>query len=336
MSYRHVFGPVISGRLGRSLGLDVLALERGGAKVCSFDCLYCEVGPNPERRVERGRHAPPGDVLEEFADWLRRHAPPGENIPLDHVTFGGSGEPCLHSDLGELITKVRELAPGVPVAVLTNSSLLPDAQTRRELALADVVLPSLDSLVPEEFQRVNRPHPAVRIEDVAAALLEFRREFSGRLYLEVLLCAGVNDSEENLARLTDYVPRLRPERVDVVTLSRPGAYAKARAVDADTLARFRRALEPLAANGGHAQAVPATPDVVALRQAAPREDDEAGLEQEIYQSLRRRPQTSAQLAEALETPLAEIEKALARLHRAHRLMALGAASRGETVYYKAL
>lgn len=329
MSYSHVFGPVISSRLGRSLGLDLLVQE-GGEKICSFDCVYCEVGPNPQRTVQRARHASPEAILEELAHWREHHA-----TPLDHVTLGGSGEPCLHSDMGEIISRVRRVLPETPVAVLTNSSMLHDAQVRKELALADVVLPSLDSLVPAEFARVNRPHPSVDIQTLAGSLLQFRREFTGRLYLEVLLCKGVNDSEENLALLQEYVATLGPDRVDVVTLSRPGAYAKAQAADAATLARFRQVLEPLARGESRLQERTAEQD----QQGQARQGQEQGneeLAEEVYQSLRRRPQTAPQLAEALHASPLDVNAALGLLKRENRLLALSPASQQEPVFYKAV
>jgi len=332
MSYSHVFGPVISSRLGRSLGLDLLT-RQGGEKICSFDCIYCEVGPNAQRVLRRQRHAPPDVLLQELAHWRAHHA-----SPLDHVTLGGSGEPCLHSDLGAIITGVRRVLPQTPVAVLTNTSLFPDPQVRSELALADVVLPSLDSLVQEEFQLVNRPHPSVTAATVAEALLAFGREFQGRLYLEVLLCQGINDSERNLELLGEFILKLAPQRVDVVTLSRPGAYARARAVDAETLTRFRKALEPLAT--GEPETQPRGENqAVAGHGAETRgvaEELALTLAEEVYQSLRRRPQTGAQLAQALDAAPEAVDAALELLSREQRLLRLNPASQREPVFYKAV
>lgn len=332
MSYRHVFGPVISSRLDRSLGLDLLATDERGGKICSFDCVYCEVGPNPQRTLQRGRHAPLADIMQELAHWREHHG-----THLDHVTLGGSGEPCLHRDMGELIRQVKTMLPATPLAVLTNSSLLFDAQVRLELALADVVLPSLDTLVEAEFKRVNRPHPDLDIRTLADSLLQFRDEFTGRLYLEVLLCAEVNDSDRNLELLQEFIPRLAPDRVDVVTLSRPGAYAKGQPVDQETLARFREALEPLAIKKSPMpDRKGQQPDTVVLRTGEPQAQRDESLLEEVYQSLRRRPQTAPQLAQALDAPVGVVETAVGRLKEQRRLMALSAASRKQPVFYKAL
>ncbi|MFP5221920.1 MAG: radical SAM protein [Acidobacteriota bacterium] len=227
-----IFGPVRSGRLGTSLGLDLL-----GAKICSFDCLYCEVGPTRALTSVRKPYVPADKILGELAYWLFNPHP-----EFDVVTLGGMGEPTLNSDMGRIIEGVRELVPGVPVAVLTNSSLINDPQVRTELALADLVLPSMDSLVPSEFALINKPVSGLSLLDIRRGLLEFRKLFAGRLCLEVLVLAGVNDSQENLDRLSAFCTELAPDRVDVVTMTRPGAYIQAMPAPPDTLERFRQAL----------------------------------------------------------------------------------------------
>lgn len=227
-----IFGPVRSGRLGTSLGLDLL-----GAKICSFDCLYCEVGPTRALTSARKPYVPADKILGELAYWLFNPHP-----EFDVVTLGGMGEPTLNSDMGRIIEGVRELVPGVPVAVLTNSSLINDPQVRTELALADLVLPSMDSLVPSEFALINKPVSGLSLLDIRRGLLEFRKLFAGRLCLEVLVLAGVNDSQENLERLSAFCTELRPDRVDVVTMTRPGAYIQAMPAPPATLERFRQAL----------------------------------------------------------------------------------------------
>ena len=168
-----VFGPVCSGRLGLSLGLDLL-----GAKICSFDCLYCEVGPTRCFTLERRPYVSAGQVLSELEDFLRQDHP-----GFEVITLGGMGEPTLNSDLAGIIKGARELAPGVPVAVLTNSSLMSDKAVRQELGLADMVLPSMDSLEPSEYLRLNRPVSGLRLADIRQGLLDFRKDFAGLLRL---------------------------------------------------------------------------------------------------------------------------------------------------------
>ncbi|MDY0305791.1 MAG: radical SAM protein [Desulfovibrionaceae bacterium] len=299
--YRYVFGPVLSGRLGRSLGLDLL-----GSKVCSMDCVYCEVGPTTIRTRERKPWAAPRDILAELRSWKAE----GFDDP-DVVTLGGSGEPTLNSGLPEIIAGCRSILPGVPVAVLTNSSLLPDPLVRRELGAADMILPSLDSLVEEEFQAVNRPHRSLRLAEIARGIQDLRREFPGRLCLEVLLVKGYNDSGRNLDLLRDYCAELKPERVDVVTLSRPGTLDSAEAVDSHTLGLWRKALGT--------QAAPVGPGVKASASARLTENR---LREALAASLARRPQTLAQLAGALGADPGVVRKALERMVRERQLDAI--------------
>lgn len=330
MPLAHVFGPVASGRLGRSLGLDLL-----GGRVCSMDCLYCEVGATDVHTCERAPYVPAPVLLDELARWrdaeaAKHGATPDCRTPsaspapvrLDHVTLGGSGEPCLNSDLARIIAGCRDILPGVPVAVLTNSTLLHRDDVRADLAGADVVLPSLDSLVESEFRVLNRPCKGVTARGVADGLLGFARGFGGRIWLEVLLARGINDTAENLALLRDYVRQLAPHRVDVTTLSRPGASPRALPVSRDVLARWSDELNtaagrPPTAPAGHGPTA-ATPDDGSRRAANAKNADAPvshsmdteTLQEAVLRSVTRRPQTAPQLAKALGAPLDAVRKAL--------------------------
>ncbi len=295
---RSVFGPVRSGRLGASLGLDLL-----GARICSFDCLYCEVGKTEAKTTVRKPYVPASRVLDELSDYCAKNHP-----PFDVVTLGGQGEPTLNADMGEILAGAKKIAGGVPTAVLTNSAHLSDPGVRAELCLADIVLPSLDSLVPDEFSRLNQPHPDISLAGVLEGLLAFRSAFSGKIYLETLLCAGINDTRENLEALEVFSRRLRPDRVDVVTVSRPGAWPGAGAVSQETMERFRAALSPGAPSphlAGHGPAALLGAAISGLSQ------DE--LEARALASLSRRPQTAGQLAGALGLDPAMTRRLLERL-----------------------
>ncbi len=287
-----IFGPVRSGRLGASLGLDLL-----GAKICSFDCLYCEVGPTRALTRARRPYVPADKLLGELAYWLFNPHP-----EFEVVTLGGMGEPTLNSDMGRIIQGVRELAPGVPVAVLTNSSLMADPQVRAQLALADIVLPSLDSLNPAEFLAVNRPLDNTSLVDIRNGLLAFRKEFAGRIFLEVLVLAGVNDSLDNLERLRAFCRELGPERVDVTTMTRPGAYPQALPAPPETLALFREALCPLAGDHATPQETPEKAAQFGPGLDNATHDELEALEIRVLDSLARRPQTAAGLTAALAAP----------------------------------
>ena len=335
--FRYVFGPVLSGRLGRSLGLDLL-----GERVCSMNCVYCESGALKQLTLARAPYVPAVDLLAELEHWEAERQAAGQPKPVV-VTLGGLGEPTLNSELPQIITGVRGLLPGVPVAVLTNASLMTEPQVRAELAQADMILPSLDALDPKAFQAVNRACPGLDPNAIADGILSFRAETLDRsadgqtsyqpqhtkLFLEVLLVAGVNDGQRNLELLAAFCNRLQPDRVDVTTLSRPGTEPLARAVDSETLTLWRARLgQPACAVAGQGAAGHCALDA-GSRLAVPAKsghEQNGGLQPEelrarLLASLARRPQTGAQLAEALLADQDGVTNALAQLLAAGRISA---------------
>ena len=247
----------------------------------------------PTRALTRARkpYVPADKLLGELASWMFNPHP-----EFEVITLGGMGEPTLNSDMGRIIKGVRELAPGVPVAVLTNSSLVNDPQVRTELALADMVLPSMDTLVPAEFAAINKPLAGATLVDIRRGLLEFRKLYPGKIFLEILVLAGVNDSDENLERLRSFVEELAPDRVDVVTMTRPGAYPQALPAPAATLDRFRLALCPSRENGDQE---PEKSRHFGHPLDNPVEERLQALSMRVLDSLARRPQTTKGLALAL-------------------------------------
>lgn len=217
----HAFGPVPSRRLGRSLGVDLVP-----PKTCSFDCVYCQLGRTTDLTVRRACRAPVDAVLADVAGRL--------DAAPDYLTVSGSGEPTLHSSLGEVIRGLQGLSD-VPVAVLSNGSLLHLPEVRRDLLAADRVIPSLDVPDEELFRRVNRPHPAVTFDLLVEGLVRFREEYEGMLALEVLLLGGVTDGADVVERLAPLVERIAPDLVQLGTVIRPPAEAGVRAVPADVL-----------------------------------------------------------------------------------------------------
>lgn len=328
---RYVFGPVMSGRLGRSLGLDLL-----GARICSMNCVYCESGPLEKLTLARAPYVPAGELLAELTAWEAARARRGDPLP-DFATLGGLGEPTLNSDMPAIIAGARRILPGVPVAVLTNASLMTDPAVRAELAAADVILPSLDALEPAAFARVNRAHPGLDAAAIAKGILAFRAEATTRIYLEVLLAAGVNDTAENLDLLAGYCDRLRPDRVDVTTLSRPGTESFAAPVDAATLATWRKRLAPLARPTGSSGPAFARGLAAATekRQEHPRDEDREALRERILASLARRPQTAAQLAGALCAAPQDVTRALAALLARNQAEEVRLSTDGGEAFYQA-
>ena len=220
-----VYGPVPSRRLGRSLGVDLIPL-----KTCTYDCVYCQLGRTTRKTVRRRRWVDPAEVMSQVRARL-------ESEP-DVIALAGSGEPTLHTGLGEVIAGIRQLTD-VPVAVITNGSLLSRPEVRRGLAAADIVLPSLDAPVDGLFQLVNRPHPTLRLTDVVDGMAAFRKGFAGQIWIEVMLLAGITDTPSDVGRLAELAARIAPNRVQLNTAVRPPAETFAGAV-------ARRSLQELA------------------------------------------------------------------------------------------
>jgi len=210
--YKHLFGPVPSRRLGMSLGVDLVP-----HKVCSLNCVYCECGRTSTLTTERREYVPVDEVLKELDDFFDTKPDP------DYITFSGAGEPTLNSGFGKVLTFIKSRKPGLLLAVLTNGSLLSDPGIRKELLPADVVLPSLDAASEKAFRRIDRPSRQIDLQDYINGLVQFRKEFKGKIWLEVFILPGINDDIENLDALKLAIGNIRPDTVQLNTLDRPGA-----------------------------------------------------------------------------------------------------------------
>ncbi len=230
---RYLFGPVRSRRLGRSLGIDLVP-----GRLCTYDCIYCEIGVRKVRTCQRRAYAPVPALLAEVRDFLDRE-PEGADV----LTVTASGEPTLHAGLGECLAGLKEMA-SLPVCVLTNGSLLHLPEVRADLAAADIVVPSLDAARPDTFLRVNRPAACIGFAAMLDGLVSFRKEFAGEIWLEVLLVAGVNDSEDDIAALKPWIERIDPDRVQLNTVVRPPLERFARPVPAVVLQDIAARLGP--------------------------------------------------------------------------------------------
>ncbi len=285
---KYLFGPVPSRRLGFSLGVDLIP-----PKTCSLDCIYCEVGRTTHLTRRRAEYYPSAEIIGEIEEYVDQ-AP---RLP-DHITLAGSGEPTLHSGLGTIIRAVKKLTP-VPVAVLTNGTLLADVDVRQELQAADVILPSLDTVSPELFQKINRPTPGLTLEYLLEGLARLREEFSGQIWLEVLLLKGLNDTPDELAKLREAIRRLRPDRVQLNTAVRP-------VVEADARPLNRQEMEAAAAQlGGGAEIIVDFPATETSQRALTDED--------FLETLARRPQTADDLAAVMGLPETQVRQRLDEL-----------------------
>jgi len=282
---RYVFGPVPSRRLGRSLGVDLVPF-----KTCSYDCIYCQLGRTTDLTVQRREYVPLEAVLSDLKASLDRRP--------DYITLSGSGEPTLYSRLGELIAGIKNLTD-TPVAVLTNGSLLYDPQVRRDLAGADLLIPSLDAGDPQVFAAVNRPHPAIDFDAMVAGLAAMRREFSGHFWLEVFILDGFT-SDSQVDNLVRRVKEVGAERVQLNTVCRPPAEDFANGVRLERLAELARRFAPQA-------------EVIADFRGVHQLGEFAAGRQEMLDLLRRRPCTAGGIADGLQMHLNAVAKYLEEL-----------------------
>ncbi len=287
---KHVFGPVPSRRLGRSLGIDLVPY-----KTCSYDCIYCQLGRTVLKTVVRAEYVPLEAVLCEIAQRLH------EGVEPDYLTLSGSGEPTLHSRLDELIAGIRRLTR-TPIAVLTNGSLLWKPEVRRSLLGADVVIPSLDAGSEVIFQRVNRPHPDLDFAKVLSGMASFREEYGGQIWLEVFLLKRFNAGRVEVGKMVRLAERLKPDRIQLNTVLRPAAERFALAVDPTTM-------HSLAAVFGDRA------EVISDAQASECERSGEVDETAIMQMLRRRPCTVRDVSHGMRIPAAEAAKRLDILQR---------------------
>jgi wyosine [tRNA(Phe)-imidazoG37] synthetase (radical SAM superfamily) len=231
---RYVFGPVPSRRLGFSLGLDLT-----GRKLCSLDCVYCQLGPTPHKTVARWQYVPIDQIISELKRALR-----GKRR-IDFITLSGSGEPTLNSQIGPLIKAIKKMTK-IPVAVLTNGTLLTSPRVFRTLLNADMVAPSLDAVSQAVFRNVNRPHESLKAAEIVKALVHFGQRFTGQIWLEILFVKGVNDSASEVARLVRQAERIKPDKIHLNTVVRPPAEADAKPVSQAFLRRIAKKFSPLA------------------------------------------------------------------------------------------
>ncbi|MGB8225563.1 MAG: radical SAM protein [Sedimentisphaerales bacterium] len=299
----HIFGPVPSRRLGRSLGIDLIP-----SKTCTYDCLYCQVGRTTLKTIERKSWINIDEVIAELKNKL--------STKPDYITLSGSGEPTLCSDCGRLIEKIKQTTD-IPVAVITNGSLLFNPQVRKELLVADVVMPSLNGGDEETFKKINRPCPEITFDKMLQGLIDFRREFKGKYWLEVFLIAGLNDSDEQIEKLVACIEKIRPDKVQLNTVTRPPAEG----VQAVSKERLQQIAKRIYKN---------TEVIIDFKG-----DDKAGdfkiKSDDIVEMLKRRPCSADDIAAGLKISKIETLKHIERLIKSGRIEAV---RQGGSIYYK--
>lgn len=222
------FGPVPSRRLGRSLGINNIP-----PKACSYSCVYCQVGRTAVTEITPRTFYAPEEIFQSVQTRLERLAERGE--PVDWLTFVPDGEPTLDVTLGETIERLRPLS--IPIGVITNSSLVWRAEVRAALHKADWISFKVDSTDPAAWRSVNRPHPALDLQEILAGIAGFAREFRGTLVTETMLVAGINDTPESVAGVADFLARIGPATAYLAIPTRPPAEPDTVPPDEATLVR---------------------------------------------------------------------------------------------------
>ena len=275
-----IFGPVPSRRLGYSLGIDLLP---AGHKACSYNCIYCQVGATQSQSLERSETVPSVEIFKAIDQTLPMPS-------INYVTFSGSGEPTLHKDLGKFIDRVRTRC-GTPVAVITNGSLLDRPDVRRDLAKANLVIPTLNAVSKEIYEKICRPHPALRLENTIDGLIKFAGEFKGKLWIEIMVVKGVNDGLAEILKIKTVLDRIinNIDKIHINTVIRPPSEEYAKPLGNAELDRIVAMLGP------KAMAVGASP-------TDSRVLEEQDLNIEIYELIKRRSVTVPDLMNSLGLP----------------------------------
>ena len=302
--HEYIFGPVPSRRLGRSLGVDLVPF-----KTCTYDCIYCQLGRTTDKTVQRKEWVSIDIVVEQLRGKL-------DSGP-DYITLSGSGEPTLCLQLDELISRIKTVT-NIPVAVLTNGSLLWLPEVRESIMQADLVIPSLDAGSDVFFQYVNRPHRDITFENMLAGLIEFRRVYPGQYWLEVFLLGGVTTTEKELRLLADCIDRIGPDRVQVNTVTRPPAESFAFPIP-------KEQLEGIASQLGDNVEIIADYQQVHAQEAFVAKGDD------VLELLRRRPCSVEDIAQGLGIHRNEVVKYIEELTSAGKI---DAETQNNKLYYK--
>jgi len=295
--YNYLFGPVPSRRLGMSLGIDLVP-----HKVCTLNCVYCECGATTDLTLERKEYVPYDMVVRELQHYLNNNQSP------DYITFSGSGEPTLNSRIGNVLDYIIKKYPNIPVAVLTNGSLFFNPQVRKEILNSDLVLPSLDAASDLCFRKINRPFHSLDIDKYIQGLVDFRKEYIGKIWLEVFILPGYNNNKQELLLLKKAFLKINPDRIQINTLDRPGTVQNLQAVERQELQEIVKLWDL---------------DNVEIIAVAPKRKQiksyRKDIETAIIETISRRPCTLDDLIEILGLHINEINKYLAVLEAENKI-----------------
>lgn len=288
---KYLFGPVPSRRLGISLGVDLVP-----HKVCTLNCVYCEVGRTTLLTLARKEYVPIDDVIHELDNFL------AQQPSLDYITFSGQGEPTLNSGLGRVIEHIKTHYPQYWVALLTNGTLFWDKALRKEVMMADVILPDLDAVSQSVFSKINRPKAGLDNRQIVEGLQALRHEFAGKILMEVFLIPGLNDTEEELKLIKKTLYELAPDSVQLNSLDRPGTESWVRPMNKERMIEVAEYLKPL-----KTEIVANTQNRKTIKSF----DDD--IQTNILKTISRRPCTDDDLCQILSLHKNELNKYLSSL-----------------------
>lgn len=289
--YKYLFGPVPSRRLDMSLGIDLVP-----KKVCSLNCVYCEVGETTKLAVDRMEYVKVDKIFAELKEFM------SNNPKIDYITFSGSGEPTLNSKIGEVLSHIKQHYPEVKTAILTSGALLANKRLRTEILASDVILPSLDAASQSVFEKINQPNPNLKIDTYIQGLVDMRKEYKGNIWLEVFLLKNYNDTPDELMLLKEAILKIKPDMIQLNTLDRPGAVSGLKALT-------KEELQTVADNWN----IPNVEIIASASQRTTLESFSTDIEATILATIARRPCTLNDLHQVLGIHINEINKYLGTL-----------------------
>ena len=233
--YKHVFGPVPSRRLGISLGVDLVV-----SKSCNLNCIFCESGATKKIQLERQRFKDMNEILEEISAVLK-------DIKPDYITFSGSGEPTLSLDLGNISKAIKEdLKYQGKICLITNSLLLADENLMKELEYIDLIVPTLNTLTQDIFEKIVRPDYRTSVEEIRKGFINLNKSnYKGKIWIEIFILENVNDSDKNFVDIANFLKseNIRYDKIQLNTIDRVGAERDLKAISFEKISRAKKILE---------------------------------------------------------------------------------------------
>lgn len=233
--YKHVFGPVPSRRLGISLGVDLVV-----SKSCNLNCIFCECGATKKIQLERQRFKDMNEILEEISTVLK-------DIKPDYITFSGSGEPTLSLDLGNISKAIKEdLKYEGKICLITNSLLLADESLMKELEYIDLIVPTLNTLTQDIFEKIVRPDYRTSVEEIRKGFINLNKSnYKGKIWIEIFILENINDNDKNFVDIANFLKseNIRYNKIQLNTIDRVGAERDLKAISFEKISRAKKILE---------------------------------------------------------------------------------------------